>query len=136
MDEKHKIVVIEDEAILANSLAEELKDNGFAVSLAFDGVAGLALCLEEKPDLILLDLLIPKQDGFAVITALRANPEWSLTPIIVLSNFGRDTEIKRALEIGADDYFVKSQHSLKEIVERVKEYLNGKRVINVPVIGT
>jgi len=134
--EKFKVAVIEDEEVLLKSLAGELGDAGFLVVAAPDGEIGLKLILTEKPDLILLDLVMPKQDGFYVLEEVRKNPEWGLVPIIVLSNLGGDAEIKRALAMGADDYFVKSQHPIKTVVEKVREYLKGGKSVHPPKIGT
>ncbi|MEK7608455.1 MAG: response regulator [Patescibacteria group bacterium] len=134
--EKYKIAVIEDEEILSESISGELEDDGFLVVKAFDGESGLELVRKEKPDLILLDIIMSKQDGFYVLGAVRTNPEWKPVPIIVLSNLGGDAEIKRALAMGADDYFVKSQHPIEMVVEKVKEYLEGGKSINPPKIGT
>lgn len=136
MKEKFKIAVIEDEEILSKALVSSLKDAGFNVVTAFDGEAGLELILKEKPDLVLLDLLMPKQDGLYVIEEVRKNPEYKLIPIIVLSNFAGDLEIKRALKIGADDYFVKAQHPMEEVIDKVKEYLFGGKPANPPKVGT
>lgn len=70
---------------------------------------------------------MPKKDGFYVLEKVRNNPEWKLIPIIVLSNLGGDKEIKRAIDMGADDYFVKAQHPIEEVIDKVKEYLAGNK---------
>lgn len=96
------------------------------MDIAVNGDEVIERIKKERPNLILLDLLIPKRDGFYVLEEVRKNPEWKLIPVIVLSNLGGDAEIKRVLEMGADDYFVKSQHPIEEVIEKVKEYLEGK----------
>lgn len=134
--EKYKVAVIEDDQALSKALKEGLENAGLEVVRAFDGVAGLELVLEEKPDLVLLDILMPKKDGFYTLEELRKNPAWKLIPIIVLSSLGDELEIKRALELGADNYFVKFQHPMKEVIEKAEEYLFGGKSVNPPKIGT
>lgn len=121
------VLVVEDEEFLTQALQDNLTAEGCAVSTAANGDEALGQVRKHRPDIILLDLLIPKKDGFAVLEELKANPEWRMIPVIVLSNLGGDAEIKRALQLGADDYFVKSQHPIQEVVEKVKEYLSGAR---------
>ncbi|MEK7077101.1 MAG: response regulator [Patescibacteria group bacterium] len=120
-----RILVVEDEEFLLRALKDNISHEGFDVDLARDGEEALEKVRAKKPDLILLDLLMPRKDGFAVLEELTRNPEWRLIPVIVLSNLGSDHDIKRALEMGAKDYFVKSQHPIAEVVEKVKHILRG-----------
>lgn len=122
------ILIVEDEEFLVRALKDNLTSEGSSVSVAMDGEAVFDEIKKHKPALILLDLLLPKKNGFDVLKELKASPEWQLIPVIVLSNLGEDSEIKRALELGASDYFVKSQHPIQEVIEKVKEYLQGKGV--------
>ena len=87
-----------------------------------DATKALERIRELKPDVVLMDLLMPKKDGFEVIKEVRSNAENKTLPIIVLSNLGGDEDIKKALELGANDYFVKTQHPMSEIVEKSKKY--------------
>ena len=121
------VLVVEDEEFLIQALKDNLTAEGCVVNTAVNGDEALGQVRRRRPDIILLDLLIPKKDGFDVLEDLKANPEWKSIPVIVLSNLGGDAEIKRALTLGADDYFVKSQHPIQEVVEKVKEYLSGVR---------
>lgn len=121
------ILIVEDEEFLVRTLQDNLVSEGFKVDAAMDGEEALSKLAKDKPDLILLDLLLPKKDGFYVLNQVKQNPEWKLIPVIVLSNLGGDTEIKKALEMGADDYFVKSQHPIQEVVEKVKDYIEGRK---------
>lgn len=120
------VLIVEDEEFLVRALKDNLTSEGSTVSVAMDGEAVFDEVKKRKPALILLDLLLPKKNGFDVLKDLKASPEWQLIPVIVLSNLGEDSEIKRALELGASDYFVKSQHPIQEVIEKVKEYLQGK----------
>jgi len=121
------ILVIEDEEFLTTAVKDNLEAEDYSVETAPNGEEAIVKLKKQKPDLILLDLLMPKKDGFYVLEELEKNPEWNAIPVIVLSNLGGDAEIKRALALGADDYFVKSQHPIEEVIEKVKEYLEGKK---------
>lgn len=121
------VLIVEDEEFLAKTLEDNLVSEGFEIDLAMDGEKALEKIEKNKPNLILLDLLLPGKDGFYILGQIKQNPEWKLIPVIVLSNLGDDTDIKKALELGADDYFVKSQHPIQEVVDKVKKYLEGVR---------
>ena len=118
-----KILVVEDEDILSSVLKEKLERAGDTVKVASDGEAGLAAIKTFKPDLVVLDLLLPKKNGFEVLEALRADNTIPDVPVVVVSNLGEDSDIKRALQLGAVDYFVKVEHPLNEIVEKIKNIL-------------
>ncbi|MDP3769400.1 MAG: response regulator [bacterium] len=123
----NRILIVEDEEFLVRALKDNLETMGYAVDTAMNGEDAMEHMRQNRPDLILLDLLMPKRDGFYVLEEAKKNPELMLIPIIVLSNFGGDAEIKRALAMGANDYFVKSQHPIEEVIEKMKEYLEGKQ---------
>ncbi len=123
----NNILIVEDEEFLMRTLQDNLNSEGFTTDTAGDGEVAIAKIEKSKPDLILLDLLLPKKDGFYVLNQVKQNPEWKLIPVVVLSNLGGDVEIKKALEMGADDYFVKSQHPIQEVIEKVKDYLEGRK---------
>lgn len=125
----NNVLIVEDESSLMEALEDNLTAEGCMVDTAKDGEEALEKIRKKKPDLILLDLLLPKRDGFYVLGEAKKNPEWKLIPVIILSNLGEDTTIKRALEMGADDYFVKSQHPLQEVIEKAKDYLEGRKAV-------
>jgi len=125
----NRILIVEDEEFLVRALKDNLESEGCTVDTAMNGDEAMERVKKSRPNLILLDLLMPKKDGFYVLDEVKKNSEWKLIPIIVLSNLGGDAEIKKALEMGADDYFVKSQHPIEEVIEKVKEYLEGKRIV-------
>lgn len=120
------ILVVEDEKFLAQALKDNLEAEGCIVDVATNGDEALQLFQKNTPRLVLLDLLMPKCDGFFVLKEVKKNPKWKTIPIIVLSNLGGDDEVKRALDLGANDFFVKSQHPIEQVISRVKEYLNGR----------
>ncbi|MDD5547694.1 MAG: response regulator [Candidatus Pacebacteria bacterium] len=121
-----KVLIVEDEEILLRVLEEEFKDEGFDVETARNGEQAIkALKSGSKFDVALLDLILPIRDGFEVLDEMKNDHSNKyITPIIVLSNLGNDEDIKKAFSLGAVDYFVKSQHPIAEVVEKVREFLN------------
>lgn len=123
----NNVLIVEDEEFLIRTLEDNLVAEGCKVDIAKNGEEAVEKIGKNKPALVLLDILMPKRDGFYVLEEIKKNPEWKLIPVIVLSNLGEDTSIKRALEMGADDYFIKSQHPIEEVIEKVKDYLEGRK---------
>lgn len=117
-----KILLIEDDEILSKVVYEELKEANFDVLQAFDGEEGLKLAMEKKSDLILLDLILPKKHGFEVLEELKKSPVTRDIPVIILTMLGSDEDIKKGLKMGANDYIVKSQHAVSEIIDKVKDF--------------
>ncbi|MDI6883299.1 MAG: response regulator [Patescibacteria group bacterium] len=117
------ILFIEDESALQKTLGDFLKKEGYKVISALDGETGLKLAQTQKPDLILLDLILPKLDGFEVLLKLSKNPETADIPVIILTNLERMDDIEKALELGAKTYLVKASYTLQEVVEKVKQSL-------------
>ena len=106
----HKIVIVEDEEALARVLKEKFEGEEFVVELAMDGKVALPIIQKMRPDLVLLDLMLPKRDGIDVLKDIKADRDLENLPVIVLSNLDGDEDIKQAIALGAKDYFVKSQH--------------------------
>lgn len=117
-----RILVVEDEEALSRVLSEKLELAHFSVRVAKDGEEAIPFAKEFLPDLVLLDLLLPKKLGMDVLEEMKQDQDLKTIPVIIISNLGSDEDIKRALSLGAVDYFVKTQHPLKEIVEKVKKY--------------
>jgi DNA-binding response OmpR family regulator len=120
-----RILLAEDDRFLRKAAATALKRQGFAVLEAVDGEEALRVARAEAPDLILLDLIMPKLQGFEVLRALKADPATAATPVLILSNLGQDSDVKQAMEAGAAGYFVKVNLSLQDLVKRVVEILGG-----------
>jgi DNA-binding response OmpR family regulator len=118
-----KLLIIEDDAVLRKALSEYLESEGFEVITAEDGEVGESLATTEKPDLILLDIVLPKKDGYQVLREVKANPETTHIPIVLLTNLGSVDDVEKALELGATTYLVKSDYRLEEITEKIKEIL-------------
>lgn len=118
-----KILFIEDETALQKTFGDLLKKEGYEVFSALDGKEGLKLAKELKPDLILLDLILPKIHGFDVLKQLKENKETREVPVIILTNLEEISEINKALELGATTYLVKAQYTLEEVAEKIKNAL-------------
>lgn len=116
-----KVLVVEDDKFLIKAYAAKLKKEGFDTILASNGEDGLRIAAEEKPDIILLDLVMPKKDGFDVLYDLKQNKKLKNIPVVVLSNLGQPEDIEKAKKMGAKDYLVKSNISMKDIVDKIKE---------------
>jgi len=116
------ILIVDDEAYIVTSLEYVMQSAGFEVAVAYDGVEALEKVAETVPALVILDLMMPKLDGFEVCEKIRENPLWKDIRIIILTAKGRDTERKKGMSLGADDYMTKP-FSTRDILNRVKELL-------------
>src|SRR5437870_2900511 len=114
-----KVLVVEDDSFISTLITTEIQKSGYEVQSAHDGPHALLSAREEKPDLILLDLLMPEMDGFQVLEKLKADTVTASIPVIVLSNFGQPEDIKRATDAGAADFLVKVNFTPTEIIEKV-----------------
>jgi len=117
------ILLIEDEKALNNVYKEILEEAGFKVIVAFDGEQGLEMAKNEKWDLMLLDIMLPKLDGLVVLEKVREIDKFALRKIIVLSNLGRESIIKQCFELGADAHIEKVEVEPDQLVEKVKRFL-------------
>ena len=118
-----KILFIEDESALQKTFGEILKQEGYEMISALDGETGLRLAASQKPDLILLDLILPKVHGFEVLKKLKEDKETKDIPIIVLTNLEGIGDVDKAIELGAKTYLVKAQYTLEEVLEKIKKAL-------------
>jgi DNA-binding response OmpR family regulator len=125
-DKKIHLLVVEDDEFLVKMYESGLLREGFDVTTASDGEAGARVAGEIKPDLILLDLILPKMDGFACLEAIKSEAATKRIPVIILSNLGQDSDIKRGLELGAEDYLIKTDFTVKQVGEKVKKILGIK----------
>ena len=118
-----KILFIEDESALQKTFKDILEKEGYEVIKALDGEVGLKLAEEKEPDLILLDLILPKINGFEVLKGLKENEKTKDIPVIILTNLEGTGDIQKALELGATTYLVKANYSLEEVVKKIKQSL-------------
>ena len=117
------ILFIEDEQALQKTMGDRLSQEGYEVVAALDGEVGLKSVQEKKPDLILLDLILPKIPGLEVLKKLKEAKETKDIPVIVLTNLEEMEKVDKALELGATTYLVKANYSLEEVVEKIKQFL-------------
>lgn len=122
---KKNILIIEDDAFLGNVLNEKLQKADYATSLVNDGAEGLKQIGIQKPDLVLLDIMLPTKNGYEVLDAKRQDPAIASIPVIIISNSGQPVEINRALALGVVDYLVKADLNPEEVVEKVRLILGG-----------
>lgn len=116
-----KILLIEDDSFLVDIYTTKLKEDGFSVASAFDGEEGLKKIEEEKPDLVLLDIVIPIIDGWEFLKKIRKiNKDLK---IIILSNLGQKADVEKGLKLGATKYLIKAHHNPSEVVEEVEKLL-------------
>ncbi len=119
---KKKLLIVEDEKILSDMYKNKFIQSGFEVLTAFESKGGLKLTIKERPDLILLDILLPEEDGIFFLKKLRANSKVSSTLVVVFSNYDNPTTKKAALSFDIKDYLLKTDYTPKKIVEKVKSY--------------
>lgn len=118
-----KILIIEDDKFLRELIVQKLIKEGYETSEAVDGEEGIKKVKEEKPDLVLLDLILPGIDGFEVLSKKREDSSLVQIPVIVLSNLGQKEDVERGLKLGAVDYLIKAHFTPGEIIEKVKNAL-------------
>lgn len=118
----HRILIADDEPNIVVSLEFLMKREGFDVQVAADGEAALQAIAAQIPDLVLLDIMLPKKDGFEVCQRIRANPQWQAVKVVMLTAKGRDTEVSKGLALGADAYVTKP-FSTKDLVAQVRQLL-------------
>jgi DNA-binding response OmpR family regulator len=118
-----KILIIEDDKFLRELISRKLAKEGYDIFEAVDGEDGLKKVKEEKPDLILLDLILPGIEGFEVLSRIKQDPELSRIPVIILSNLGQKEDVDRGRELGAADYLIKAHFTPAEIIEKIRAVL-------------
>lgn len=120
-----KILLVEDESALQKSLGNSLVERGFQIVSALDGEAGIRLAKSEKPDLIVLDLVLPQKDGLEVFQALKDDEQTRNIPVIVLTNIEKIEHVEKVLEMGAKTYLVKANYTLKEITDKIEKTIES-----------
>lgn len=125
-DDKIKVLIVEDDKFLAELISTKLDKEGFDIVVANDGEEGINKAKQEKPRIILLDIMLPGVDGFEVLETLKKDQDASIKniPIIILSNFGQEEKVEKGLALGAVDYLVKANFTTGEIVQKIKEVLS------------
>lgn len=122
---KIKILIVEDDTFLAGIYANKFEKEGFEVCLATDGEAGFKAVQKENPDIVLLDILLPKLDGFEVLERMKADTAVKSIPVILLTNLGQKEDVDKGLKLGAADYLIKAHFMPSETVDKVKKVLSA-----------
>lgn len=120
------ILFIEDEPTLQKRIEEALTKEGFQIENAMDGESGLQKAKTLKPILILLDIILPKKDGFEVLKELKQDESTKNIPVVILTNLESNNDVEKALGLGATTYLVKANYELSEVIEKIKEVINKK----------
>jgi len=123
MNELKKVLFVEDDTEFQNRIKMFFKADNILLVSAYDGESGVKMTKEENPDLILLDLVLPKKEGFKVLEEIKGDTRLSQIPVIILTNLEGSQDIERALSLGALAYLVKANYSLSDILDKVKEIL-------------
>lgn len=121
-----RVAIIEDDSFLAGMYEQKITMEQMVPLLAHDGAAGLELVRKELPDIVLLDIMMPKMDGWEVLQALRASADTKSIPVIMLTNLGQKEDIDLALKYGANDYLIKAHFNPQEVVDRVRKMVVHK----------
>ncbi len=120
------ILVVEDDRFLVKAIEAKLSTSGFDVGVARDGEEAISFLKKKTPNLILLDLIMPKKNGFEVLEEMNGNAVWKKIPVIILSNLGQESDQQKGMELGAIDYIVKTKFSLQQIVDLLHKHLGKK----------
>lgn len=115
-----KVAIVEDDTFLAGMYEQKFRMEQMNPLMAYDGEAGLELVRKEKPDIVLLDIMMPKMDGWEVLQALRADASTKSIPVIMLTNLGQKEDVDLALKYGANDYLIKAHFNPQEVIDRVR----------------
>ena len=121
MAKSKSILLVEDDEFLAELYATKLNLEGFEVSLAVDGEKGVKMAKEVKPHLIFLDIILPKMDGFEVLKTIKQDKDLKNIPVILLTNLSQKDEVKKGLDLGANDYLIKAHFMPSEVVKKIKQ---------------
>ncbi|NUM25531.1 MAG: response regulator [Candidatus Buchananbacteria bacterium] len=121
MAKSKTILLVEDDEFLAELYATKLSLEGYEVFLANDGEKGFKMAKEKKPDLILLDIILPKMDGFEVLSKIKSDKEIKNIPVVLLTNLSQKDEVKRGLDLGASDYLIKAHFMPSEVVKKINQ---------------
>ncbi len=121
--EKAKILIVEDDGFLIKAYQIKFERAGFKVFIALDGDEGLKVSQKEMPDLIILDLMLPKMNGFEFLKKIKSDEKLKNIPVVALSNLGQRSDQEKAFSLGAAEYFIKTEHTLEEIIEKISKYL-------------
>ena|SRR3989339_998746 len=121
---KKRVLIVEDDPLLLRVLSESFAEQGYEISSVENGLEVMSAVKEFKPDLILLDLILPGQDGFSLLKELKSETDFKDIPVIVVSNLGNEGDVKSCKTLGAEDYFIKANVEVDQIIKRVEKVLH------------
>jgi DNA-binding response OmpR family regulator len=122
-NKKIKIVLAEDDKFISMAYSDGLRRAGYEVFTAFDGVEALKKIREVRPDIILTDIIMPEKNGFEVLEEIKKDGALKKIPVLILSNLGQETDIQKGRELGANDFLIKANYSMTEVIEKINKYL-------------
>ena len=123
MNKKTSVLIIEDDSYISDMYRIKLESEDFEVITSKDGIAGIKMLERQKPDIVLLDIVLPKIDGFSVLKTIKRNPELKEIPIVLLTNLSQKENVEKGFELGADSYIIKAHFTPSEVVEKIKKIL-------------
>ena len=121
---KTKLLLVEDDVTLVKMYERKFKSDGFEVEIAYDGIEGLEKATVGKPDLVVLDIMLPKMDGLKVFKKMRSQPQTFKTPVLLLTNFDQEDAVFECFKLGAVDYLLKSEVTPQQVVEKIEKLIN------------
>ena len=124
MADQKTILIVEDDKFLSSLIKARLEKENFSIAQAFDGEEGRQYLKKSKPDLILLDLIMPRVPGFELLEGISLDPNLNKIPVVVLTNLAQESDIKKAKQLGATEYYVKVRTSIDDLVKKIKTLLN------------
>lgn len=122
--EKIKVLLVEDDLMIVEMYKMRFEEEGYAVLVTDKGSEAIEIAEKEKPDIILLDVILPEVDGFTVLQKLKNDIKTKEIPILLLTNLGQESDKEKGLQMGAADYFIKAQHTPVEVIQKIKELIN------------
>ena len=129
---KYEILLVEDDPMVVRMYKRKFKKDGFKTALAYNGKEGLVALRKKRPDIVLLDIMMPKMSGLDMLKIVKADPQYKDLPVVMLTNLGdRAEDVVKCRELGAEDYWVKANMRLNEITERINKILSKDQNINV-----
>ena len=123
MSEEKYVLIIEDDSFYSNVYKTKIEKEGLSAVLASDGEEALKIAMEKKPALVILDLVMPGQDGFQTLTEMSSDPNLKDIPVVVLSNLSQEEDIKYVMDLGAKEYIIKANIPINELIQKIKKYL-------------
>jgi len=123
MPETKKVLLVEDDQMIVDMYKLRLEEDGFTVIITDKGSEALEIAGKEKPDIILLDIILPEIDGFAILRSLKAESSTKDIPVLLLTNLSQETDQQKGIQLGAAGYFVKAQHTPADIMNEIKNIL-------------